>query len=60
MHTPVSGMVTAFNEGLEDTPELLNIDPYGRYIAVIKINDKTELEKLMQPKEYADYCAKEE
>lgn len=60
MHTPVSGRVTAVNEGLEDAPESLNVDPYGEHIVVITMSDKTELEKLMNPKEYADFCAKEE
>ena len=26
---PISGQVTAINEGLADAPELLNEDPYG-------------------------------
>ncbi|MGB4503664.1 MAG: glycine cleavage system protein GcvH [Syntrophaceticus sp.] len=60
MHTPVSGRVTAVNEGLEDAPESLNVDPYGEHIVVITMSDKTELEKLMNAKEYADFCAKEE
>lgn len=60
MHTPVSGTVTAVNEGLEDAPESLNSDPYGEHIAVIKMCNNAELEKLMNSKEYADFCEKEE
>ncbi|CEO87445.1 glycine cleavage system protein GcvH [Syntrophaceticus schinkii] len=60
MHTPVSGMVIAVNEGLEDAPESLNSDPYGEHIAVIKMSNNAELEKLMNSKEYADFCEKEE
>ncbi|HHY29323.1 MAG TPA: glycine cleavage system protein GcvH [Syntrophaceticus sp.] len=60
MHTPVSGTVTAVNEGLEDAPESLNSDPYGEHIAVIKMSNNAELEKLMNSKEYADFCEKEE
>jgi glycine cleavage system H protein len=29
VYVPVSGRVTARNEALEDTPELVNSDPYG-------------------------------
>lgn len=60
MHTPVSGMVIAVNEGLEDAPESLNSEPYGEHIAVIKMSNKDELEKLMNPKEYTELCEKEE
>lgn len=60
MHTPVSGTVTAVNEGLEDAPESLNSNPYGEHIAVIKMSNNAELEKLMNSKEYADFCEKEE
>jgi glycine cleavage system H protein len=50
----------AVNEGLEDAPESLNSDPYGEHIAVIKMSNNAELEKLMNSKEYADFCEKEE
>jgi len=60
MHTPVSGSVAAVNEGLEEAPESLNNDPYGEHIAVLQMSDKAELEKLMNPEEYAEYCEKEE
>jgi glycine cleavage system H protein len=53
-------MVIAVNEGLEDAPESLNSDPYGEHIAVIKMSNNAELEKLMNSKEYADFCEKEE
>ena len=29
---PVSGEIVAFNEALEDEPELVNSDPYGRWL----------------------------
>lgn len=60
MHTPVSGTVTAVNEGLDDAPESLNNNPYEEYIVVIKMSDKSELEKLMDAKGYADFCEQEE
>lgn len=60
MHTPVSGEVTEVNEALEDAPESLNSDPYGKHIAVLKMSDPVDLEKLMKSAEYAAFCEKEE
>lgn len=60
MHTPVSGTVTGINEALEDAPELLNKDPYGQYIAVLKMSNPDDLKKLMNSEEYAAFCEKEE
>lgn len=60
MHTPVSGTIIKVNQDLEDAPESLNKDPYGQYIAALKMKDRGELEKLMTDQAYADFCAKEE
>lgn len=60
MHTPVSGIVVAVNEKLEGAPESLNDAPYQEHIAVIKMDNQAELDDLMDPDEYVDYCEKEE
>ena len=50
---PVSGKVTEFNESLEDTPELINSDPYGDgWIIKVSISDASELDKLLSSDEY--------
>ena len=50
---PVSGEVTEFNEALEDTPELINSDPYGDgWIIKVSISDASELDKLLSSDEY--------
>ena len=37
---PVSGEVIEFNEELEETPELVNSDPYGKgWLIKVKMND---------------------
>ncbi len=37
---PISGEIIAFNEALEDTPELVNSDPYGEgWIIKVKMDD---------------------
>ena len=54
---PVSGMVCAVNEELEDAPELLNEDPYGAWI--IKVENITAEEELLTADTYEAFCAEE-
>ena len=57
---PVSGEVLETNEALEDQPELVNEDPYGEgWICVIKPNDHSELENLMDAEGYKSFVAEE-
>ena len=52
--SPVSGKVVAINKELEEEPELINKDPYGKgWIAKIEITEKPQ--GLMSPKEYEEY-----
>lgn len=56
IYAPVSGKVTEINEKLKDEPELLNEDPYGKgWICKLEIEEKEELESLMDPKEYEKF-----
>jgi len=44
---PVAGEVIEFNEALEDQPELVNEDPYGKgWIIKVKVTDTTEAKLL--------------
>lgn len=52
LYSPVGGEIVAVNEKLEDTPELLNQDPYGGWIIEIKPNDAEELDKLLDRDTY--------
>ena len=54
---PVSGTVCAVNEDLLDAPELLNQDPYAAWI--IKVENVTETEELLEADEYEAHCASE-
>ena len=54
---PVSGTVCAVNEDLLDAPELLNQDPYAAWI--IKVENVTETEDLLEADEYEAHCAAE-
>ena len=50
---PVSGEIIEFNESLEDTPELINSDPYGDgWIIKVSISDASELDTLLSSDEY--------
>ncbi|CAM1356435.1 MULTISPECIES: glycine cleavage system protein GcvH [Tenacibaculum] len=52
---PLSGEVTEFNEGLEDEPELVNSDPYGKgWMIKIKISDESQLEGLLSADAYQE------
>ena len=50
---PVSGEVLEFNEGLEDAPESVNEDPYGKgWMVKMKVSDPSELDGLMDAAAY--------
>lgn len=45
---PVTGEVIELNEGLEDAPELVNSDPYGKgWMIKVKASDLSQLEDLL-------------
>jgi glycine cleavage system H protein len=55
LFSPLSGVVTEFNEALEDTPEAVNNDPYGTgWVIKMKITDTAEFEELMSHEGYAE------
>lgn len=50
---PVGGEVLAFNEELNDAPDLVNSDPYGAgWMVKIRMNNPAELEVLLSAEEY--------
>ena len=55
--SPVSGTVCEVNEDLLDQPELLNEDPYGTWI--IKVENVTDTEELLDAAAYGAFCAEE-
>lgn len=51
---PLSGEVTEFNEALEDSPELVNSDPYGNgWIIKVKVSD-LNAEELLDAEAYKE------
>ena len=55
--SPVTGTICAVNEDLADSPELLNSDPYGAWI--IKVQDVSDTEELLDAAAYEAFCAQE-
>ena len=50
---PLGGEITAVNDALDDTPELMNEDPYGEgWIVKMKLNDASAVSGLMSPADY--------
>ena len=51
---PLSGAVVEVNEELEDTPELINKDPYGSWIIKLRMSEPEQLKGLLSPAQYAE------
>ncbi len=51
---PIAGEVIAFNDTLEDTPEIVNEDPYGAgWMIKVKLSDPKEIENLLDATAYS-------
>ncbi|HXW83497.1 MAG TPA: glycine cleavage system protein GcvH [Candidatus Binataceae bacterium] len=60
IYAPISGTVIEVNEGLPESPEMVNEDPYGDgWLIKVKMNDPSDLEDLMDSDEYAEMIARE-
>lgn len=55
--SPVTGVIIAVNDALEDAPEELNADPYANWI--IKVAEITDKEELLDAAAYEAFCAEE-
>ena len=58
--SPVSGKILKVNEELSESPEVINEDPYGKgWIAVIELENLSEVDDLMDATEYEKYIEEE-
>ncbi len=57
VYAPAGCTVTEVNQALEDEPESVNNDPYGSWIARVKVDNPDEVNGLMDAKAYETYCA---
>ena len=53
MFMPVSGEILEMNAAIEDTPDVINKDPYGKgWMVKIKITNPSEVNDLLTPEKY--------
>jgi glycine cleavage system H protein len=58
IYAPVAGEVTARNEQLASTPELINSDPYGEgWLVEIRVTEPATIEGLLDAEGYASHVA---
>ena len=61
VYMPMGGEITAVNEALEDTPELVNRDPYsGGWMVRFRPSDPAEFDALMDTDDYETFVAEED
>lgn len=54
MFMPVSGEILELNPALEDSPDLINKDPYGEgWMVKIKITNPSEVNSLLSAEKYS-------
>ena len=57
---PVAGEILEINQEVVDRPELVNEDPHGKgWLIVIRVEDSSELEKLLSAAQYQKYVEEE-
>jgi glycine cleavage system H protein len=60
IYMPLSGAVVEINDALNDSPELVNEDPYGDgWMIRIKIENLSQVDALLTSIEYEDYIKEE-
>lgn len=58
IYAPVSGVVEEYNSKLEDSPQLMNEDPYGNgWFAKIRISDPSDMGELLDSGAYSKLAA---
>lgn len=58
VYSPVSGEIAEVNDLIEDTPEVINTDPYGdAWMARVKMSNASELDSMMDAAAYEAYLA---
>jgi glycine cleavage system H protein len=58
VYAPVTGTVTARNEALVATPEVVNADPYGEgWMVEVELSEPNQLEHLLDSTGYAAHVS---
>ena len=60
IYAPVSGVVKQVNQKVIDTPEQVNLDPYGEgWLLLIELSDMEQSKELLSPSSYGELLEKE-
>ena len=55
IYAPLAGEVTARNDELDGTPELINSDPYGKgWLVELAVADPAAVDALLTPADYTE------
>ena len=61
VYAPVAGELAAFNEKLNDEPELVNQNPYSDgWLIKLRLTDPSDLDELLDAEAYAQFLAESE
>ncbi len=60
IYSPISGAITETNAALEESPELINSDPYGEGWLFKMQGDAVDVTTLLDAASYANHLASEE
>jgi glycine cleavage system H protein len=56
LYAPVTGEVVAKNSDVEGSPEKINSDAYGSWLIKVKIKNTADLNNLLSPDQYKEFC----
>ena len=56
LYAPITGEVIAKNSDLESSPEKINEDAYGSWLIKVKVKNSDELNNLLSPEQYQEFC----
>ena len=57
IYAPLSGEILSVNQRLEDSPDVINSDPYGDgWFFTMRLADPADLDELMSAEEYDASC----
>ena len=59
LFSPVTGTVTAVNEALKTTPDMINQDPHTTWIIKVELSDPAQVDGLLDAAAYEAYIAEE-
>lgn len=60
VYSPLSGEVAEVNSALIDAPEKINADPYGNWMAVLRLSETSIPDSAMNAEAYREFCEGEE